>query len=88
MALVTRRCRDLKREAGVEFVVDTVSFQVVEIGVLTTERPITVTLIGSGGPRSRTQQPNITERYDVSVDLIQIVDEGARGFVWPFMVQF
>jgi hypothetical protein len=72
----------------VEFVIDTAALQVVEIGVITTERPITVTLVGSGGPRSRTQQPNITERYDVSVDLVQVTDGGVRDFIWPFLVQF
>lgn len=97
MALVTRRCRDLARAAGVEFVVDTVLRQVVEIGVVTTSRAITITLIGALGPNSRTQQPNLTRRYDVSVDLVAVTDEQfVKGdgvtlksiVAWPFVVQF
>ena len=92
MALRTRQCRDLARGAGVEFVVDTVSRRVVEIGVLTTSRPITVTLTkGDGTQSSRTQQPNITRRYNVSVDLVAVEQDTGprqRGFFWPFVVQF
>ena len=91
MALITRRCRDLVRGSVVEFVVDTVLREVVEIGVITTSRPITVFLTGPGGTSSRTQQPNLTRRYDVSVELVAVIDDTRNGSVrpaWPFVVQF
>jgi hypothetical protein len=67
---------------------DTTLGQVVEIGVITTSKPITVFLTGRQGESSRTQQPDITQRYDVSVNLIDVVENGTRGFVWPFRVHF
>lgn len=92
MALRNRNCRDLARGAGVQFVVDTALLRVVEIGVITTSRPITITLTkGDGTQSSRTQQPNLTRRYDVSVDLVAVTNDtgqNGRGFQWPFVVQF
>lgn len=88
MALRNRNCRDLARGSGVQFVVDDVAMQVVEIGVSTTQRPITVTLFGTNGTSTRTQQPMQSNRYDVSVDLLTVTEVSTRGLSWPFMVQF
>lgn len=88
VAEITKRCRDLKRNAGVQFTIDTTLREVTAIRVVTTERPITVTLTGASGEKSRTQQPNLDNTYDVSVDIVTVEDGGTRGFVWPFTVQF
>lgn len=96
MALVTRRCRDGARGSAVEFVIDTVLFMVVEIGVLTTSRAITISLTGPNGTVSRTQQPGLTRRYDVSLELAPVREDlevmpdtrAKRRVVVPCMVQF
>ena len=75
MAILTKITRDNITGAGVRFTFDTTLGTLEQVDVMTKDNPLTIQMQGANsGARTFTQDPNLTKSYDVSVDVMDVVE--------------